>query len=56
MWNLEKWYRWSYFQNKQRHKHRAQMYGHQAGKGEWDELEDWDWHVYTIGTMYKIDS
>ena len=27
------------------------------GKGEgWDELGDWDWHIYTIDTMYKIDN
>ena len=24
-----------------------------AGKGGWDELEDWDWHIYNA--MYKID-
>ena len=24
------------------------------GKGVcWDELGDWDWHIYTIDTMYK---
>ena len=26
------------------------------GKGEWDELRGWDWHIYTIDTMYKIDN
>lgn len=25
-----------------------------AGKGGWDELEDWDWHIYNA--MYKIDN
>ena len=29
-------------------------------KGErgvgWDELGDWDWHIYTTDTMYKIDN
>ena len=25
-------------------------------KGMWDELEDWDWHIYIIDTMYKIDN
>ena len=46
---------------KQRHKCREQTYGHQGGKvgGEggvwwWDELGDWDWHVYT--NIYKIDN
>ena len=35
------------------------MYGHQGGKavgggwGGWDELGDWDWHVYT--DVYKTD-
>ena len=23
-------------------------------EGGWDELGDWDWHIYT--TMYKIDN
>ena len=31
MWNLEKWHRWSYLQN--RHRCRGQMYGHQGRKG-----------------------
>ena len=33
---------------------REQMYRHQDGKGGWDELGDWDWHIYT--NMYKIDN
>ena len=24
------------------------------GRWEWDELGDWDWHIYT--TMYKTDN
>ena len=32
------------------------MYGYQGGKGgEWEELGDWGWHIYTIDTIYKID-
>ena len=27
-----------------------------GGGGGWDELGDWDWHIYTIDTMYKIDN
>ena len=27
-----------------------------GGRGEWDELGDWDQHIYTIDTMYKIDN
>ena len=26
------------------------------GKEGWHELGDWDWHMYTIDTMYKIDN
>lgn len=22
---------------------------------EWDELGDWDWHMYTIDTTYGLD-
>ena len=25
-------------------------------RGVWDELGDWDGHIYTIDTMYKIDN
>ena len=25
-------------------------------EGWWDELGDWDWHIYTLDTMYKIDN
>ena len=34
------------------------MHGHQGGKVAggwwWDELGDWDWHVYT--DVYKMDN
>ena len=36
---------------KERHRRREQMYGHQGGKAEWDELGGWDWHKCT--TVYK---
>ena len=26
------------------------------GEGGWEELRDWDWQIYTIDTMYKIDN
>ena len=32
------------------------MYRHQGDGGAWDELEDWDWYIYTIDTMDKIDN
>ena len=33
MWNLKKWYRWTYLQNRKTHRHRKQTYGYQKGKG-----------------------
>ena len=36
----------------QRHRRREQTYGYQGQKGRWDELGDWNWHLYT--TMHKI--
>ena len=35
MWNLEKWYRWAYLQDRDRGTNicREQMYGHQVGRG-----------------------
>ena len=33
------------------------MYGYQGGKGVGlEELGVWDWHIYTIDTMHKIDN
>ena len=48
-------------EQKQRPRHRKQTYGYQGGKGEWNELGDWDRHGYvyiriqidTHTTMYK---
>ena len=33
------------------------MYAHQGDKAGvgWDELGDWDWHVYTTDTICRID-
>ena len=39
---------------KQRHGHRKQTCRSQGEKIGWDELGDWDGHVYTIDPMYKI--
>ena len=25
-------------------------------EGEWDELGDWDWLIYTVDTVHKIDN
>ena len=63
MWNLEKWNSWSYLQNRIK---RHRWWEHQGlvgrgvwgcGEGMWDELGDWDWHIYiyTTDAMYKID-
>ena len=55
MWNLEKWYRWTYLQNRNRDTDvDNKLMDSKGGKDRWDELGDWDWHVYT--TMYKIDN
>ena len=48
MWNLEKWYRWSYLQSKNRdtdveNKH---MDTKRVRQGR-DEFGDWDWQIYT---------
>ena len=32
MWNLEKWYRWTYLQSRNRDTDTEQMYGYQGGK------------------------
>ena len=55
MWNLEKWYKWTYLQSRNRdteveNKHMDTK----EGKEGWDELGNWDWHLYT--TIYKLDN
>ena len=48
MWNLEKWYRWTYLQSRSRDKDTEN--GHtdtKEGKMGWDELGDWDSHIDT---------
>jgi len=48
MWNLEKWYRWTYFQGRNRDAGIENRYVDTAVKGwrVWGELGDWDWHKY----------
>ena len=49
------WYRWSYLQSRNRDRCREQMDVYQGEKWwGWDEVRDWDWHTYTVDTMYKI--
>ena len=34
MWNLEKWYKWTYLQSRNSHRCREQTYDYHGGKGE----------------------
>ena len=61
MWNLEKWYRWTGLQGRNRdtdaENKRMDAKGEKCGgwQGGWcNELGDWDWHVYT--DVYKMDN
>ena len=56
MWNLEKRYRWTGLQGKNRDTDvENKRIDTKVGKVGWgDELGDWDWHIYT--NMYKIDN
>ena len=57
MWHLEKWYRWSYLQSRNADTVVENKCMDTKGKGGgWEELGDWDWRIYTIDTMYKIDN
>ena len=57
MWNLEKWYRWTGLQGRNRNTDAEnKRIDTKRGNGGWlwwcDELGDWDWHVYT--DVYKM--
>ena len=56
MWNLEKWYRWTYLQSRNRDTdiENNRMDTKVGERGGWDELGGWDWHINT--NMYKIDN
>ena len=46
MWNLEKWYRWSYLQSRNRDTDvENKCMDTKGGRGRWEELGDWDWHI-----------
>ena len=55
LWYLEKWYRWTGLQGRNRdtdvENKCMDTKGGKQGGGRGDELGDWDWH-----NMYKIDS
>ena len=54
MWNL-KMYRWAYLQSRNRDTGIENICMNTEGRrGRWDEMGDWDWHMYTA--MYKIES
>ena len=53
MCNIEKWYRWTYFQSRNKDTD-IENKDTKAGKEGGDELGDRDWHIYTA--MYKIDN
>ena len=53
MWNLEKWYRWTGLQGRNRdtnveNKHMDPKGGKLGGGWWWDELGDWDWQIYAL--------
>ena len=57
MWNLEKWNRKPYLQNGNRDMDLEEKHmDTKVGYRRWNELGDWDGHIYTIDSMYKIDS
>ena len=56
MWNLEKEYRWSYLQSRNRDRSREQTYGHQGvDNGGWEGLGDGHWHINTIEKLMTTD-
>ena len=56
MWNIEKWYRWSYLQSKNRDTDVKKIWLPKGKVIGWNELGDWDWHRYTTDFMDKIDN
>ena len=49
MWNLEKWYRWTYLQGRNRDTDVANGCVDMGGREKrgWGELGDQHWHIYT---------
>ena len=48
MWNLGKWFQWTYLQSRNRNADIENKHMHaKGGEGGWDELGDWNWHIYT---------
>ena len=51
LWNLEKWYRWTYLQGRKSRNRNTNIWIPRREEG-WDELGDWNWHLFA--TMYKM--
>ena len=49
MWNLEKWCRWTYLQSRNRDTDLENKFMNTRGREVgWDELGDWDCHIYSV--------
>ena len=49
-------YRWTYLQSKNRDTNIEWTYGHNRGRGGWNELGDSDWHIYTAASAAAAKS
>ena len=57
MWNLSKWYGWSYLQSRDRDSDVENKSMDTKGEqGEWHELWDREWHLHITDSVYKIDN
>ena len=55
MWNLKKWYKRTYLQDRNRVTDvENKLMVTKRERGGRDTLGDWDWHVHT--TIYKLDN
>ena len=55
MWNLKKWYKWTYLQNRNRVTDvENKLMVTKGDRGARNKLRDWDWNIHT--TIYKIDN
>ena len=56
MWTLEKAIGELYLQSKNRDTNIEWTYGHNRGRGGWNELGDSDWHIYTAASAAAAKS
>ena len=54
-WNIEKWYRWTYLQCRNREADLENRYvdTRRGSGGGWDELGSWNWHMYAAAAAAK---